>query len=100
MEATCDRPLCSVLRWLIWVCRSAAESLQRQDKGVPPSPAPSFAAKMRYDARRRRSPTFLEKGTTERQNKEGSACQARFVVRDLYQRTLGLLNSWAQSSPL
>src|SRR3546814_221622 len=47
MEATCDRPLCSVLRWLIWVCRSAAESLQRQDKGVPPSPAPSFEAKMR-----------------------------------------------------
>src|SRR3546814_1340726 len=25
MEATCDRRLCSVLRWLIWVCRSAAD---------------------------------------------------------------------------
>src|SRR3546814_7003676 len=42
----------------------------------------------------------LEKGTTERQNKEGSGCHARFVVRDLSHRHLGLLHSWAASYTL
>src|SRR3546814_4534552 len=29
MEATCNRPLCSFLLRLVWLCRSAAERLQR-----------------------------------------------------------------------
>src|SRR3546814_19464078 len=42
MEATCNRPLCSFLLRLMWLCRSAAERLQRSSRGTSPSPAPSF----------------------------------------------------------
>src|SRR3546814_19746650 len=55
---------------------------------------------MLSDALRRRSLTFLAKGTTERQNKEVSGCHARFVLRDLSHRHLGLLHSWAASYTL
>src|SRR3546814_17007837 len=45
-------------------------------------------------------PTFLEKDTTERRNKERSGCRARFVMRDSSHCHPGLLRSWGTSYTL
>src|SRR3546814_6029944 len=45
-------------------------------------------------------PTFLEKDTTERRDKERSGCRALFVMRDSSHCHPGLLRSWGTSSTL